>query len=133
MTRSPSEIKPDVSGSNPFNFKVLAQDVFDHKCNTCHKEKKGPKLDRKTAMRYVPYYISPKPYEPSRTVPGQFGALGSKLLKYLDKSHYGVNLTKEEFHRITLWMDTNSADRGAEQLNEDERSRLIEFLSTDEK
>ena len=49
----------------------------------------------------------------SRTVPGKFGAMASPLLKYLDKSHYGVNLTADEFRRITLWMDCNGNELGA--------------------
>ena len=127
--REPSEIRPDVQGSNPFDFDLLVKSVFDTKCNECHREKNAVRLDRKTAMKYVPYFISPKPYEPSRTVPGKFGALGSRLLKYLDKSHHGVELTEDEFHRITLWMDCNAASRGSQQLSVAERQRLAEFAS----
>lgn len=60
-------------------------------------------------------------------MPGQFGALGSKLLKYLDKSHHGVKLTDEEFHRLTLWMDCNLATTGPDRLTEEQRNRLVEF------
>ena len=127
--REPSEIRPDVEGSNPFDFDLLVKSVFDTKCNECHREKNAVKLDRKTAMKYVPHFISPKPYELSRTVPGKFGALGSRLLKYLDKSHHRLDLTADEFHRITLWMDCNAASRGSQQLSVQERQRLAEFAS----
>jgi len=50
---------------------------------------------------------------PSRTVPGQFGALASKLYAHLKKGHNDVKLTPEEWHRITLWLDANSVFYGA--------------------
>ena len=48
----------------------------------------------------------------SRTIAGKFGARWSRLYKgrYLSKSHYGVNLTKAELRRITLWLDSNSLE-----------------------
>ena len=50
---------------------------------------------------------------PTRTVPGQFGARGSKLYAHLKKGHNDVKLTAEELHRITLWLDANSLFYGA--------------------
>ena len=50
---------------------------------------------------------------PTRTVPGQFGAHGSKLYAHLKKGHHDVKLTSEELHRITLWLDANSLFYGA--------------------
>jgi hypothetical protein len=50
---------------------------------------------------------------PTRTVPGQFGARGSKLYAHLTKGHHDLKLTAEELHRITLWLDSNSLFYGA--------------------
>ena len=50
---------------------------------------------------------------PTRTVPGQFGALGSKLYAQIKKGHHDLKLTDEELHRITLWLDANSLFYGA--------------------
>ena len=50
---------------------------------------------------------------PTRTVPGQFGALGSKLYAQIKKGHHDLKLTPEELHRITLWLDANSLFYGA--------------------
>ena len=50
---------------------------------------------------------------PTRTVPGQFGARGSKLYAHLQKGHHDLKLTPEELHRITLWLDANSLFYGA--------------------
>jgi hypothetical protein len=58
-----------------------------------------------------PYAQRPSPAQHlSRTTPGKFGALGSRLYqdRYLGSSHYNVNLTAEELRRITLWLDANS-------------------------
>jgi hypothetical protein len=49
----------------------------------------------------------------SRTIAGQFGAQASSLLKYLDERHYGVQLSPEAWHRVTLWLDCNSEFLGA--------------------
>ena len=43
-----------------------------------------------------------------RTAPGRFGAKASKLHELLQKDHYGVKLSAEELHRITLWLDCSS-------------------------
>ena len=43
-----------------------------------------------------------------RTTPGRFGAKASKLYKILKEGHYDVKLSKEEMHRITLWLDCSS-------------------------
>lgn len=58
-------------GSNPFDFQTLVQPVFDQRCNGCHREQKAPSVNRALAMKYVPYFTSPKPFEPSRTVLGE--------------------------------------------------------------
>ena len=55
----------------------------------------------------------------SRSVPKQMGAYGSPLTSYLDPSHYGVQLTEEEFRRVTLWMDLNCQELGVYQYDSD--------------
>jgi len=56
---------------------------------------------------YATYFDSAVFTKP-RTFPGQFGADASKLYQMLKKGHHGVELSKEEMHRITLWLDSNS-------------------------
>ena len=41
MQRTPSPIRPDVDGSNPFNYVRLVQPVLDRNCVECHQEKKA--------------------------------------------------------------------------------------------
>jgi hypothetical protein len=129
LRREPSELTPEVAGSRPLNVQVLVQPVFDARCNACHAQKKAPAMTVATAKKYVPFYVSPMPFEPSRTLPGKFGAMGSRLLGYLNKSHYGVQLSAEEFRRIAVWADCNAASHGSEILTDSDRRRLAEFAA----
>lgn len=127
LRRWPSRIVPDVEGSNPFNYVRLVQPVLDGKCAGCHQEKKALDLTgvveskqgwtrsySNLAAKYGFYYhvgngsIRDPLHGGSVTTPGAFGARAAKLTDYLDPRHYDVNLTEEEFHRITLWLDCNS-------------------------
>ncbi len=130
--RAPSPIRPDVEGSNPFNFVRLVQPVLDRHCVACHREKKALDLAGIVEGKYgwtrsytnlAPDYgfyfhvtngaINMGPHGGARTIPGQFGARASKLMEYLDRRHYGVRLSDEDFHRITLWLDCNSEFYGS--------------------
>jgi len=130
--RAPSEIVPDVEGSNPFSFVRLVQPVLDGRCVECHRQKKALDLTGKIeggygwtrsyanlAAKYGFYFhvqngsINKGVHGGARTNPGEFGARAAGLLKYLDPSHYGVKLSEEERHRITLWLDCNSEFYGS--------------------
>lgn len=130
--RAPSEIQPDVEGSNPFSFPRLVQPVLDRNCVACHeKEPEASDLrkgdwEKDANYRYTSYAnlrefaffygATQNKYDPwtePRTAPGRFGARASKLLDILEKEHYGVELSQEDLHRITLWLDCNSDFFGA--------------------
>jgi len=124
--RAPSSIKPEVGGLEPVNFHRLVKPVVQEKCATCHRDQgKGPDMSYQSLQPYAFYLVGGKPtsgtwltiprHGGSRSVPGKHGAYGAPLLKYLDKSHDGVELTKDEFRRITLWLDCNSNELGAYQ------------------
>jgi hypothetical protein len=131
MRRAPSKLKPDASGSNPFNYPRLVQDVLDRNCAGCHREKKALDLagdvDRNgftrsynnLAGKYGFYFnvsngsINDGVHGGARTIPGKFGAKAAPLLKYLGDAHYGVKLSPEDFHRVALWLDCNSEFLGA--------------------
>jgi len=132
LRRGPSKIQPDCEGSNPFSYVRLVQPVLDRHCVGCHKEKKALDLTgtiegknhftrsyNNLAGKYGFYFhvyngsIRTGVHGGSRTIPGEFGAQASELLKYMDQRHYGVKLPKEDFHRLTLWLDCNSEFLGA--------------------
>lgn len=132
LRRPPSAIQPDVDGSNPFNFVRLVQPVLDRHCVQCHQEKKaidlsgipdGPNGWTRSyaglAERYGFYFhvsngsINQGIHGGSRSIPGKFGARVSKLMDYIGPEHYGVALSDDEKHRITLWLDCNSEFYGS--------------------
>jgi hypothetical protein len=123
MRRQPSRIAPDVGGVEPMNFHRLVKPVLDAKCAPCHqKEKAPPDMSYASLQKYAFYLVGGKPtsgtwltiplHGGSRSVPGKHGAYGAPLLKYLDKSHHGTDLTAAERRRITMWLDCNSNELG---------------------
>jgi len=126
--REPSRPEPDVDGTSPFSYPRLVQPVLDRHCVSCHGPGGDPpRLDREIAhwrssnwiKSVTPYYTSylslaPKytfsnyPGSPMETLPGQFGARASGLYKLLVEGHYDVKLTRDEMHRITVWLDSAS-------------------------
>lgn len=145
LRRLPSEITPEVEGSHPFNYVRLVQPVLDRNCVECHQEKKALDLTGKVegkhgwtrsysnlASKYGFYFhvtngsINSSEHGGSRTLAGKFGARASKLLPYLDQRHYGVNLSKEEFHRVALWLDCNSEFYGSyEETEKQARGEIV--------
>ncbi|MFH1264412.1 MAG: hypothetical protein ABIK89_01705, partial [Planctomycetota bacterium] len=132
LLRPPSEIEPGPEGSHPLSYARLVQPVLDRHCVECHREKKALDLGGAIAEKhgwtrsyanlageYGFYFtvangtINAGVHGGSRTTAGKFGARASKLLEYLDERHYGVNLPRDDFHRITLWLDANSEFFGA--------------------
>jgi len=132
LLRPPSKIQPEVDGSNPFNYPRLVQGVLDRHCVECHRQRRAIDLSgaaggahgwtrsyENLAAKYGFYFtvgngtINAGVHGGSRTTPGRFGARAAPLLPYLDERHYGVRLSNEEFHRVTLWLDCNSEFYGA--------------------
>ncbi|MBN2307860.1 MAG: discoidin domain-containing protein [Candidatus Hydrogenedentes bacterium] len=132
LQRAPSQIEPDVYGSHPFNYVRLVQPVLDKHCVTCHEEKEALDLcgdldddfgwsrSYHSLTKDHAFYFNASRngirhgvHGGSRTTPGAFGARASRLMGYLDEKHYGVSLSDEDFHRITLWLDCNSEFYGA--------------------
>ncbi len=132
LRRPPSEIEPDVDGSNPFNYARLVQPVLDRNCAGCHSREKALDLTgviegkngwtrsySNLAEKYGFYFhvrngsINTGAHGGSRTLAGQFGARAAGLLKFMNEEHYGVKLSQEDFHRLTLWLDCNSEFYGS--------------------
>ena len=122
LLRPPSKLKADVDGSKPFSYARLVQPVLDRHCVACHAKhpKTAMNLAREPIQRkwFASYVNLTKDYgfwrygNGHRTTPGKFGARASKLLKILDAGHHDVKLSKEELHRITLWLDLSSVFYG---------------------
>ena len=127
MKHAPSVIKPDVAGSNPFSYPILVQPVLDKHCVACHvknKTKRAPDLSKgdisRNPGRFFPsynnlrtfaFFVENQVWTTPLTIPGKFGARGSKLYAHLTTGTHKdrvKGLSKEEMHRITLWLDANS-------------------------
>ena len=129
MQRGPSKIEPEVGGVEPVNFHRLVRPVFDAKCKTCHQQKKQkPDFSYDSLEPYAFYFHADGGsnhmswlHGGSRTIAGKFGARWSKLYRdgYLSKSHYGVELTKDQLRRVILWLDANSLEMPSFSLDSD--------------
>ncbi len=127
MRRAPSRIKPEIEGTNPFNYVRLVQPVLNRNCVACHRQRKALDLSgdiegnngwtrsySNLAGQYGFYYnvsngsINDGVHGGARTPAGQFGARVSKLRAYMGESHYDVKLSDEDRHRLILWLDCNS-------------------------
>jgi hypothetical protein len=145
LQRAPSQIRPEVAGANPFSYVRLVQPVLDRNCVACHQEKKALELSgalagkngwtqsyENLAAKYGFYYhvsngsIKDPVHGGSRTEAGQFGARASKLLPYLTEEHYDVKLSPDDFHRMTLWLDSNSEFFGSyEDIDAQARGEIV--------
>jgi len=123
--RAPSKIVPEVvSGAIPFNYiQLVKKPVFDLKCVDCHlKYPKAPDMSYKSLARNDLAFSYPGEYQSlamlgvggSRTTPGRFGARASGIMKSLTTrpEHKDLQLTADDWRRITLWLDLNSNEIG---------------------
>jgi hypothetical protein len=143
LRRGPSRLTPPPEGANPFSYPRLVQPVLDRHCVSCHEQKDAVKLSGNPAGAFTQSYVNlagkygfyfnvgngsirQKVHGGSRTVAGGFGARAAKLLEYLEPNHHGVNLTPDEYHRVTLWLDCNSEFLGAyEQVEAQQRGHGV--------
>lgn len=122
--RPASEPVRDVVGSRPMSYAQLVQPVLDAKCVECHAKPESvaagamslgrepiernfyASYNHLVGDRYTPGGYAFYDYgDPLRSTPGHVGARSSKLYKILKSGHYDAELTAEEMHRITLWLD----------------------------
>ena len=120
LRRAPSNIVRDVTGSYPFNYPRLVQGVLDRNCVDCHaRNPNAPDLTGVDGgqngwsrsyvnLRDYAFFIEPFDISTSLTIPGEFGARASRLYKMLSEGHHDLKLSKQDMHRLTLWMDSNS-------------------------
>ena len=125
LKRPPSKLTPEVaSGAMPFNYTQLVKiPVFDKKCVECHKKHpKAPDMSYKSLARNDRAFSYPGEHKAlamlgvggSRTTPGRFGARASGIMKALTTTpeHKDLQLTADDWRRITLWLDLNSNEIG---------------------
>ena len=122
--RPPSKIVPEVaSGAIPFNFhKLVKWPVFDKKCVGCHREHpNAPDMTYASlAKNHLAFGLpgeigmSMLGIGGSRTTPGRFGARASGIMKSLTTKDYhkDLEMSADDWRRLTLWLDLNSNELG---------------------
>jgi hypothetical protein len=121
MTKEPQKLRDWYGKSRQFGFMNEVQPVFDNKCVRCHDfGKKAGKVLNLAGDRNVYFNASyidlnvkkllgsvgagPAEIQPAKS----WGSHSSKLVKVIERGHYGVKLSKEEKDRIYTWLDLNS-------------------------
>jgi len=121
----PSKIVPEVSsGAIPFNYiQLVKAPVFDKKCVSCHqKHPKAPDMSYASLARNDLAFSYPGENPSletlgvggSRTTPGRFGARASGIMKSLTTKDYhkDLDMSDDDWRRLTLWLDLNSNEIG---------------------
>ncbi|MDO4571637.1 MAG: NPCBM/NEW2 domain-containing protein [Planctomycetia bacterium] len=140
LRRLPSEIAPGPEGSSPINFPRLVQPILDKHCVDCHETgvdgKKTFSLARGAEgqhfytsydnLRKYTHFFDDATWTEPKTIPLKFGSYASPLYSILKKGHYGVQLSPQEWERLTLWMDTNCDFYGAfDDILEQRRGEFV--------
>ncbi|MDX1286143.1 MAG: hypothetical protein R3182_14070, partial [Draconibacterium sp.] len=132
IKRKPSVPVNDFQNSYPLLFPKLVQPVLDKKCMNCHNSnEKAPSLrgDRYGEHGWSEAYHTLAPLSWAKhggngglikknnnisySIPGEVGALDSKLYKMLKEGHHDVKLSDEEMKTLILWLDCNSVFYGS--------------------
>lgn len=140
LRRPPSKITPDPSqGARPMSFPRLIQPILDKKCISCHNGSQTPDLRKGNIDSQTKWFTSYKNLKPyvslfdvmypgadwnhvyPRTEPGKFGAKASKLYPKLKSGH--GDLTQDELHAFTIWLDSGIAPFFGDYKNIDAQLR----------
>jgi hypothetical protein len=140
LNRAPSKITPEFNDQYPFGFYRCVKPVFQNTCLPCHKQQGkglqnmdyvsvvGPQTSgfgdqNIESKRYGFFFTSSQGctmymHQGSRTLPGRFGALESRMGKaLLNSTHQNAlkngTIKSEDFRKVILWLDGNSDELGA--------------------
>ncbi|MCB9784229.1 MAG: hypothetical protein H6751_14795 [Candidatus Omnitrophica bacterium] len=130
MSHPPSQIKPIENIPDVFDYPRDIQPILDRHCVDCHgyetNREEGPRAggviltgDRGPLFSHSYFMLTarqqvadgrnrPQSNYPPRTI----GSSASPLMKKIDGSHYGVEVTKNERDRIRLWIETGASYPG---------------------
>jgi len=147
LQRAPSTIQPGPDGSNPLSYPLLVQPVLDKHCVSCHNPRRADGdivLTGSVQGQYTASYHALAPLvsttywqwergwrdknsEPF-TLPGHFGARGSRLTKLLEEGHGDIQLRGEDWDRLVTWMDANALFYGTFDPANQKRQRRGERI-----
>ena len=133
--REPSKLTPGPDGSWPLDYATLVQGVLDRQCVACHKPgAKGAKFDLTPSQSYAAMtgYGSPSlkeiviaRYREQRSKAGACEARMNPALKLLQRGHYDVKLSADDWDRLVTWMDTLGQRAGHFSSVQEEQLRQL--------
>ena len=143
----PVDIEPFYGAVRPFTFTGEIQPLLDRKCTTCHngvndipdfsdKDESGYKNFSGAYRALHPFVRRPGPESDVHVLtPMDYHANTSELVQVLEKGHYDVMLSPEEWDRLYTWIDLNVPYRGQFQAGKycdndqhERRSELAELF-----
>ena len=123
MNRPASRIEPYANLPDVLDFCRDVQPILDRHCITCHNHDKregGINLSGDRTPFYTTSYWTM--FSKSLVVDGRnkygnkppraIGTSASRLMKYLDASHYDIALSDQERYTIRTWIDSGAAFSG---------------------
>jgi hypothetical protein len=136
--RPASKLTPGPAGSWPLDYAVLVQPVLDRQCIQCHQPgAQDEKFDLRPDKSYerLVNYGSPSlkevvvaRYKEQRSQVGACEASVNPLLKLLQRGHYDVQLTPDDWDRLITWMDTQGQRAGHFNPGQEEELKKLRQL-----
>lgn len=126
LRRAPSRIMPEIGPVEPISYHRQIKPILERTCIPCHTEKKkGPQDMKYEALKEgYTFWFSGAMYRNmatdysgvhggSRTIPGRFGAMNSRIGKALFDENHTAAVSAEDRRKVVLWLDSNSLRLGA--------------------
>jgi hypothetical protein len=126
MTRPPSQVEPIADVPEVFDFPRDIQPILDNHCLGCHDyrsdRKEGPRAggvvltgDHGPLFSHSYFTLTARQQiadgrnlPQSNYPPRALGSAASALMKKIDGSHHGVEVSRNEWDRIRLWIETGA-------------------------
>lgn len=124
MRRAPSHIEPIAGAPDVLDFPRDIQPILDRHCVSCHNpERYDGRVDLcgdHTPQHSAAYWamrrhglVADNRNQPKSNLPPRaLGSSASKLMRYLDGSHYKARLSEAEKLLVRLWIDTSATYPG---------------------
>ncbi len=122
LRQPPRRLETPSWGAVPFAYEKVVQPVWNTRCVECHDAGDPQGLDFTGTLAkdrvpasyrtlitqgWVHYFDYTWGQEHRKAEPLTFGTLRSPLWSLLKNDHYGVQLTRDELHRVKCWIDLN--------------------------
>lgn len=130
VRRAPSKVEPVADTPDVFDFPRHIQPILDRLCVDCHGYEKtprggpqagklvltgdhGPMFSHSYYMLTISGLFSDGRNQPrSSYAPRQLGSSATRLLKFMDGSHYEAKATEREMKWVRLWVESGAAYPG---------------------